>query len=211
MNRLLAIGAALTASAFLVMFISAQPASAQCQGGGMMGMCTGGEQCHDPGEMCGEENCPSGGMMGGCMSGEECNSGMMGCHMEETCEEMSEYCEATMHEQCGETHDFCEKMSRRRGNNPPQVENPGRMMQIHGAPNPFNPVTSLNFTLPEASEVNLSVYDLNGRLVAQLASGYMEAGDHSVTFSGQDLPTGVYLAKMEAQGAVSVAKLLLVK
>ncbi len=229
MKTLSTIAAVLTASAFLLAFISVQPASAQCQGGGMMGMCTGGEGCHEPGEMCTEENCPSGGMMGSCMSGEECSTGMMGgmgenchepgggsggmmgCHMEETCDEMSEYCEATMHEQCGESHDFCEKMSQRRRNNVPPGPLTPINLQIHGSPNPFNPVTILNFSLPEASPVDLAVYDINGRQVAVLASDYLEAGDYSLPFSGENLPTGVYLAKMEALGTVSVTKLLLLK
>ena len=79
------------------------------------------------------------------------------------------------------------------------------------SPNPFNPTTTLRFMVAQPGETSLSIYDLQGRRVAQLFSGNAETGSHSVTFSGRDLPSGVYLARLSSSGTVSVSKLLLTK
>ncbi|HEY3294988.1 MAG TPA: T9SS type A sorting domain-containing protein [bacterium] len=78
-------------------------------------------------------------------------------------------------------------------------------------PNPFNPNTSLTFTLPEASRVNLSVFDCTGRLVSDLANASFAAGEHRLNFNGANLPTGVYLVRLNAGTTVLTHKLLLVK
>jgi len=63
-------------------------------------------------------------------------------------------------------------------------------------PNPFNPSTQINFDLPVAGAVSLTIYDVLGRKVAELANGYREAGSHSVTWNaGAHLASGVYLAR----------------
>ena len=63
-------------------------------------------------------------------------------------------------------------------------------------PNPFNPSTQINFDLPVAGAVSLTIYDVLGRKVAELANGYREAGYHSVTWNaGARLASGVYLAR----------------
>lgn len=63
-------------------------------------------------------------------------------------------------------------------------------------PNPFNPSTQINFDLPVAGAVSLTIYDVLGRRVAELASEYREAGSHSVTWNaGAQLASGVYLAR----------------
>ncbi|HOT37882.1 MAG TPA: FlgD immunoglobulin-like domain containing protein, partial [Candidatus Latescibacteria bacterium] len=54
------------------------------------------------------------------------------------------------------------------------------------APNPFNPTTTIRFALPEASQVNLVVYDLNGRAIRTLATGAFQPGNHSVVWDGLD-------------------------
>ncbi len=60
-------------------------------------------------------------------------------------------------------------------------------------PNPFNPVTTIQFALPEASEVQVVVYDILGRAVRTLVSGTMSAGNHEVQFDASGLPSGTYL------------------
>lgn len=78
-------------------------------------------------------------------------------------------------------------------------------------PNPFNPTTTIEFTLPKRSEVNLVVYDLVGRVVAELASGNLNAGCHTVNFNASNLSSGVYFYRLTAGDFVSVKKLMLLK
>jgi len=79
-------------------------------------------------------------------------------------------------------------------------------------PNPFNPVTRLSYDLPADGMVNVSVYDINGRLVAELANGYMLAGTHPVTWDAGNLSSGVYVIKMLAnEEHVSMQKIMLIK
>lgn len=79
------------------------------------------------------------------------------------------------------------------------------------SPNPFNPVTTIRFGLPEDGHVRLSVYDISGRLVATLAEGWRNAGVHEVTFDASRLASGVYFYRIEAGGFISVKKMVLMK
>ncbi len=78
-------------------------------------------------------------------------------------------------------------------------------------PNPFNPVTTISYTVPHDEKVVLKVYDVLGREVRQLVDEYKTAGRYSVTFDGSDLASGVYFYRIEAGKLHMVGKLLLVK
>lgn len=78
-------------------------------------------------------------------------------------------------------------------------------------PNPFNPTAVLSFQLPVASFVSLTVYDISGRLVADLVNGWRDAGVHDVTFDAADLASGVYLVRLQAEGFIQTRKILLIK
>ncbi len=78
-------------------------------------------------------------------------------------------------------------------------------------PNPFNATLRVDYALPEAADVNLNVYDLSGRLVAELVSGRAQAGVHTVAFDGSGLVSGVYVLRYEAAGHTSQMKVALVK
>ncbi len=78
-------------------------------------------------------------------------------------------------------------------------------------PNPFNPTTTINFALPQRSEVTLAVYDALGRKVAELASGTLNAGYHNFTFDAAGLASGIYFYKLTAGDFISVKKLMLLK
>jgi len=83
---------------------------------------------------------------------------------------------------------------------------------LYGAlPNPFNPSTLLRFELPVASNVTLDVYDISGRLVSVLASGWMEAGRHTAVFDGAQLPSGVYVYRLRTGNSAASGKMLLMK
>lgn len=68
-------------------------------------------------------------------------------------------------------------------------------------PNPFNPSTQIKYDLPDAGNVSLVVYDVLGRRVAELASGYREAGYHSTSWNAVDQASGVYFARFSVTNA----------
>ena len=87
-------------------------------------------------------------------------------------------------------------------------------------PNPFNPRTDLAFSLPQAGQVRIDVYDVSGRRLIRLADGEFSAGDHRLPWDGRDecdrpQPSGVYFARMEVNGAtgpgLGTAKLILIR
>ncbi len=78
-------------------------------------------------------------------------------------------------------------------------------------PNPFNPVTVIQFSIPGDGMVKLSVYDILGRKVAVLVDEFKEAGVYSERFNAVHLPSGVYLTRLEAGGQSLVQRMLLVK
>jgi hypothetical protein len=78
-------------------------------------------------------------------------------------------------------------------------------------PNPFNPTTTLSFAIPVDSEVSLSIYNLQGREVARLINGNMDAGYHSIVWDANSYSSGVYFVKMVAGEFVNTQKLMLIK
>ncbi len=78
-------------------------------------------------------------------------------------------------------------------------------------PNPFNPTTVLSYKLQAASRVNLAVYDISGRKVAELVEGYRDAGIHEVTFDASNLASGVYIYRFEAGDFNASGKMVLMK
>ncbi|MCB9357365.1 MAG: T9SS type A sorting domain-containing protein [Calditrichaeota bacterium] len=78
-------------------------------------------------------------------------------------------------------------------------------------PNPFNPTTNIRFTVADASEITISVYDVQGRLVADLFNGSMEAGVHEIAFNADGLTSGVYFTRMSGAFGSDVMKMVLMK
>jgi len=78
-------------------------------------------------------------------------------------------------------------------------------------PNPFNATTTLTFSLPEASDVRLSVFDLSGREVASLENGKLEAGNHSATWNAEGFTSGIYFVKIETPAFSATKKVTLVR
>lgn len=78
-------------------------------------------------------------------------------------------------------------------------------------PNPFNPTATLSFTLPEVTHVNLSIYNVTGRLVVTLLNGQQAEGTHAVSLDGLNLPSGIYIARLQAGQVKSTKRLLLLK
>ncbi|MCX6639086.1 MAG: T9SS type A sorting domain-containing protein [bacterium] len=82
---------------------------------------------------------------------------------------------------------------------------------LNAYPNPFNPVTTISYTLPAAARVKLSIYDIGGRLLATLVDGYRDAGVQQVSFDAAELPSGIYMARLEFGSCSQVQKLVLLK
>ena len=78
-------------------------------------------------------------------------------------------------------------------------------------PNPFNPTTTITYNLEKGAQVNLVVYDLTGRQIAELVNAYQKQGQHQVKFNASDLTSGIYLYKITAGEFVQTNKMALIK
>ena len=83
-------------------------------------------------------------------------------------------------------------------------------------PNPFNPLTTINYQLPQATVVNLKVYNISGQLVRSLANGYREAGYHSVVWDGRNgqdqlVSSGIYFYHLDCEVFSNMKRMLLIK
>ncbi|MCP4584093.1 MAG: T9SS type A sorting domain-containing protein [candidate division Zixibacteria bacterium] len=84
-------------------------------------------------------------------------------------------------------------------------------LELSAYPNPFNARTRINFSLVVQSPVEISIYDITGRLVEVLCDGQLPAGSHSLVWQADNLPSGVYFTRLIAGGNESMRKLSLIK
>ncbi|NOZ07607.1 MAG: T9SS type A sorting domain-containing protein [FCB group bacterium] len=93
-----------------------------------------------------------------------------------------------------------------------QPEQPVSFGLLDAYPNPFNPVTSINFGLAEASKVSLNIYDLQGKVVATLVDErFLAKGSHVIMWDAQNLPSGIYFVRLSAAQQQSTRKITLLK
>jgi hypothetical protein len=78
-------------------------------------------------------------------------------------------------------------------------------------PDPFNPSTTIAFSLPRSASASLKVYDMLGREVATLVNGYTTSGMHEVQFNAANLASGIYLYRLTSGNFTEVKKMMLVK
>jgi hypothetical protein len=78
-------------------------------------------------------------------------------------------------------------------------------------PNPFNPETNINFSIPENTFVSLKVYDITGKEVANLVNENMNAGIHAVVWNASEQTSGVYFYKIETGNFSEVKRMTLIK
>lgn len=78
-------------------------------------------------------------------------------------------------------------------------------------PNPFNPVTSIEFSLPESGVVNLAIYNLLGEKVAQLVNEMRSAGEYSVEFNAANFASGNYIYRLSFNGSTITKKMTILK
>jgi len=95
-------------------------------------------------------------------------------------------------------------------------EVPARLVLRQNRPNPFNPVTEIEFGLPTPQRITLGVYSVKGRLIETLADGEYGAGYHTVVWRGTnahgtEVASGLYFYRLVADGKVLRQKMLLLK
>ncbi len=83
--------------------------------------------------------------------------------------------------------------------------------KLYNSPNPFYSTTAICFEIPTNGYVDLRVYNLSGQEIADLGSGYKEAGSHSVQWSPEDLSAGIYFCLMETEGLVLRNQMIFVR
>jgi len=83
---------------------------------------------------------------------------------------------------------------------------------LHGNyPNPFNGATTISFTLTSKADIDLAVYDLLGRRVAQLYEGRLDGGSHRITWNAAEMSSGIYFYRLRANGGENVGRMMLLK
>ena len=83
-------------------------------------------------------------------------------------------------------------------------------------PNPFNPVTTITYSLPEESYINLSIYNMTGRLIKTLKTGLSTTGIHEIQWNGtnmygENVSSGIYFCEMNDKERANFIKLILMK
>lgn len=90
-------------------------------------------------------------------------------------------------------------------------QNPADYSLKQNYPNPFNPSTVIEFSIPQESFVELKVFDILGNEVATLANDDYAAGNYKADFTGDNLPSGIYVARLTAGNFIQTKKMLLLK
>jgi len=96
------------------------------------------------------------------------------------------------------------------------IMTPSRFAAAQNFPNPFNPSTTIAFDLPDARQVRLGVYAVDGSLVRTLVDGEMPPGSHAIVWDGLDaarqrVATGTYFYRLEAGRDIEIRKMTLMK
>jgi hypothetical protein len=78
-------------------------------------------------------------------------------------------------------------------------------------PNPFNPSTTINYSTSNHGFVNITIYDLAGRMVKELVSENKTAGTYDVVWNADNHPSGMYFVRLDVNGFSQTEKIMLVK
>jgi len=92
-----------------------------------------------------------------------------------------------------------------------QFSQPERFELFNNYPNPFNPCTTIEFSLATNTHVELSVYNLLGEKVADLINSYKTKGRYSAVFNGKDIPSGIYIYRLKTDNILLTKKMVLIK
>lgn len=97
------------------------------------------------------------------------------------------------------------------GINPGSGQIPDRFALYQNYPNPFNPVTKIKFSIANASDVNIKVYDILGNEASTIVNNFYEPGNYNVSFDGSNLASGIYYYKIIAGSFSDTKKMILIK
>jgi hypothetical protein len=78
-------------------------------------------------------------------------------------------------------------------------------------PNPFNPITTIRYSVFTSSFVDITIFDVLGRVIETLVNDEKKLGNYSLKFNGSKLSGGLYFCRMQAKNFEKTKKLLLVK
>jgi len=88
---------------------------------------------------------------------------------------------------------------------------PGEFHLTPAYPNPFNSTLNIKYGLPKASRVEINIFDIQGRQISRLMNSNQEAGDYSTTWDAANIPSGMYVIRLEIPGKVLNRKAMLVR
>jgi len=88
---------------------------------------------------------------------------------------------------------------------------PAKTMALTVAPNPFNATASLQFALSQSTNVEIRLYDICGRLAGSYMPGVLQPGGHNFLLRAEDLPSGLYIARLITDYSTEICKLTLLK
>ncbi len=88
---------------------------------------------------------------------------------------------------------------------------PGEFVLNQNYPNPFNPRTNIKFSVSKRIQLKINLYNMLGEIVQKITEGLYEAGNYQVTMDAQNLPSGIYIYRIESDELIKAKKMVLMK
>jgi hypothetical protein len=87
----------------------------------------------------------------------------------------------------------------------------GNFMLYQNFPNPFNPLTTIEYNIKEANFVTLVIYDILGKEINRLVNTYKAAGSHRIQWNAENFPSGIYYYRVKSGGFMDSKKMMLLR
>ena len=122
-----------------------------------------------------------------------------------SCEELNYQLECEATDQCEWVNDECQSKDDSGGalDNSSYIE----YNLLKNYPNPFNPSTTINFTITDATQVSLKIYNISGKEITNLVDGFYSTGNYDIKWNakdsfGNDLPSGIYIYQLNTNHGI---------